>query len=135
MAPRSDAVDSEGHGFCLFFCLFVASSVVEFIWKAVERNESVQGCHFMKNSAPLAANLNFYYFLIFYPCLNGTAWVETGQDGRLHFWELVEATPLSGAQQGHAAAVLCVAFFEETLVTWATWGLETRTFRAPPKGD
>ena len=42
------------------------------------------------------------------------------EDGCLHFWELVEATPLSGGQggqQGHAAAVLCVAFYEETLVT------------------
>lgn len=36
------------------------------------------------------------------------------QDGKLHFWELVEATPLPGGQS-HSSAVLCVAFFEETL--------------------
>lgn len=44
------------------------------------------------------------------------------KDGKLHFWELVEATPLAGAQQGHSAAVLCLAFFEETLVSWALRG-------------
>eukprot|EP00438_Fugacium_kawagutii_P027172 Skav214901 [mRNA] locus=scaffold1561:144656:147560:- [translate_table: standard] len=41
---------------------------------------------------------------------------DSKADGKLHFWELVEATPLVGAQQGHSAAVLCLAFFEETLV-------------------
>ena len=38
------------------------------------------------------------------------------EDGKLYFWELVEGTPLAAAQQGHGAAVLCLAFHEETLV-------------------
>ncbi|CAK9082752.1 unnamed protein product [Durusdinium trenchii] len=61
--------------------------------------------------------------------------VSGSEDGCLHFWELVEATPLSGGQggqQGHAAAVLCVAFYEETLVSASADGV-VKVWR-PPSG-
>jgi len=43
------------------------------------------------------------------------------EDGMLHFWELVEATPLRRSK-AHEAAVLCLAFHEETLATAAADG-------------
>lgn len=48
--------------------------------------------------------------------------VSGSEDGKLHFWELVEATPLPGGQS-HSSAVLCVAFFEETLVSASADGV------------
>ncbi|CAJ1328711.1 unnamed protein product [Effrenium voratum] len=38
------------------------------------------------------------------------------EDGRIFFWELVEGAALP-SPSGHGAAVLCLGFFEETLVT------------------
>lgn len=44
------------------------------------------------------------------------------EDGTLHFWELVEATPLRRTKS-HEAALLCLAFHEDTLVTAAADGV------------
>lgn len=49
--------------------------------------------------------------------------VSGSEDGRLCFWELVEGTPLGGLRKDHASAVLCCAFFEETLVTASADGI------------
>eukprot|EP00933_Yihiella_yeosuensis_P041917 TRINITY_DN36324_c0_g1_i2.p1 TRINITY_DN36324_c0_g1~~TRINITY_DN36324_c0_g1_i2.p1 ORF type:complete len:127 (-),score=9.87 TRINITY_DN36324_c0_g1_i2:112-492(-) len=43
--------------------------------------------------------------------------VSGSEDSHLYFWELVEGTPLPGPRGDHAGAVLCVSYFEDTLVS------------------